>query len=71
MDCYEFNAAVESLQNAQKTECENLNGLVYALIDNLNEFIEDAVDADGRGHFLSWYDGYENEENGFYIYRAN
>lgn len=26
---------------------------------------------DGRGHFLSGYDGKENEQDGYYIYRIN
>ena len=71
MDNYEYNAAIESLQEAQKNQCESLNGLVYALIDNIDEFIEDAIIADGRGHFISYYDGVENELNGLYIYRLN
>ena len=71
MDNFEYNAAIESLQEAQKHSCENLNGLVYALIDNIEEFIQDAINADGRGHFISYYDGEENEENGLYIYRLN
>ena len=41
----------------------------------LPAFIEEAVSADGYGHFLSRYDGEENEEeiNGitYYIYRNN
>jgi hypothetical protein len=48
------------------------------LIDRLwdiDSLVEDAISADGRGHFLSSYDGDENEEtvNGqtFYIYRTN
>ncbi len=71
MDNYEYNAAIESLQEAQKNQCESLNGLVYALIDNIDEFVEDAIIADGRGHFISYYDGKENELNGLYIYRLN
>lgn len=71
MDNYEYNAAVESLQEAQKNQCESLNGLVYALIDDIDEFIEDAIIADGRGHFISYYDGAENELNDLYIYRLN
>ena len=71
MDNYEYNAAVESLQEAQKNQCESLNGLVYALIDNIDEFIRDAIIADGRGHFINYYDGVENELNGLYIYRLN
>lgn len=51
--------------------CENANPLVMALIDDINDFIYDAIIADGRGHFLSWYDGKEHEQNEFYIYRIN
>ena len=73
MDCYEFESAVNSLKKAQESECENLNGLVYALIDDMEDFVEDAIIADGRGHFISYYDGYENEVNiegeTYYIYR--
>jgi hypothetical protein len=60
---------------------ESANEAVEALIDsrksdtNLAEFIEAAISADGRGHFMNSYDGNENEEtvNGqtFYIYRMN
>lgn len=71
MDNFEYNAAIESLQEAQEHSCESLNGLVYALIDDIDEFIQDAINADGRGHFISYYDGEENEENGLYIYRLN
>ena len=71
MDCYEFNSAVESLRHAQENCCENANGLVFALIDDMDEFVEDAIDADGRGNFISRYDGVENEQDGFYIYRVD
>lgn len=71
MDNYEFNTAVESLRHAQGNCCENANGLVKALIDDMDEFVDDAIDADGRGHFISRYDGEENELNGFYIYRVD
>lgn len=71
MDCYEFDAAKEALQDAQSKSCESLNGLCRALISDIDEFIEDAIYADGRGHFISFYDGQENELNGFFIYRMN
>lgn len=71
MDIYEVEAAEKSLQYAQDNCCENANGLVYALIDDIHEFVEDAIIADGRGHFISYYDGVENELNGLYIYRLN
>ena len=71
MDCDEYNAAIEGLQEAQKNQCESLNGLVYALINDIDEFVNDAIIADGRGHFISYYDGKENELNNLYIYRLN
>lgn len=35
------------------------------------EFVSDSIRADGRGHFLSGYDGDENEEGEYFIYRVN
>ena len=58
-----------ALQKMQETLCETANELVYALIEDYEQFVDDAIEADGRGHFLSMYDGEENEQNGFYIYR--
>jgi len=44
-------------------------------LDDIDSFVDAAISADGRGHFMSSYDGNENEEevNGttFYIYRIN
>lgn len=71
MDNYEFQAAVNSLRKAQESACESLNPLVRALIEDMDDFVEDAIMSDGRGHFISRYDGEENEENGFYIYRVD
>jgi hypothetical protein len=50
-------------------KCEDANDTIAALITDMDEFIEDAICADGRGHFMGSYDGDENEEDGFYIYR--
>lgn len=66
----EVESAVRSLEYAQRS-CESANGLVRALIDDIDEFVEDAIDADGRGHFIAYYDGVENEQDGFYIYRVS
>jgi len=62
-------------------QCEGANDAFYALIDSnksdtdIKGFIESAISADGRGHFMSSYDGNEHEQsiNGgyFYIYRMN
>ena len=67
--------AIKALGKAQAELCEDANDLVKGVIKNLNRFVQDAISSDGRGHFLSGYDGEENEEqvNGktFYIYRTN
>lgn len=54
------------------------NETLFELISKLGDwsyFVKDSILADGRGHFLSSYDGEENEiffENTwFYIYRIN
>jgi hypothetical protein len=58
--------AIKALQVA----CESSNDDIESLIEDLDEFIEDAIGADGRGHFLSSYDGNEEEikVNGEYCY---
>lgn len=71
MGCYEWDSAVKALRDAQANSCESLNGLVYALIDDIDDFVSDAISADGRGHFISYYDGEESEQNGLFIYRLN
>ena len=70
MDCYEFEQAEKALRKAQAECCESLNGLVKALIEDMEDFVEDAIMSDGRGHFISYYDGYENEQGDYYIYRV-
>ena len=56
-------------------KCESANDAVKTLIKDFDDFVEDAISMDGRGHFLSWYDGHENEEEvdneTFYIFRLN
>ena len=55
--------------------CESFNKAVRAMIDDFEHFVEDAISCDGRGHFISHYDGEENEEKinqtYYYIYRLN
>ena len=65
---YEDEAIIEALKEVQGRICEGANELVYALINDFGEFCEDAIDEDGRGHFLSYYDGKEYESDNFYIY---
>jgi hypothetical protein len=51
--------------------CESANPIIEALIEDMDHFVSDAISSDGRGHFISRYDGEENEEGEFYIYRTN
>ena len=63
----------EAIQNNGR--CESNNDAILSMIKDEDDFVSDAISADGRGHFISSYDGNENEEtvNGttFYIYRQN
>lgn len=57
-------------------KCEDANPALLRLIgSNLDQLIEDAMGCDGRGHFLSGYDGdeYEQEFAGqtWFLYRLN
>ena len=54
---------------------ENSNEAIMALINNagsMADFVQECMDADGRGHFVANYDGEEIElENDYYAYRVN
>lgn len=67
-------SGAESLQEIQAKSCEDCNAFLLSLIEKtcgLDDFIDSAIDADGRGHFLSSYDREENEEGEYFIYRTN
>jgi len=51
--------------------CESSNEVLLRSIKDLQKFINEAIATDGRGHFISFYDGHEQEEGEFYIYRMN
>jgi len=65
--------AVEILKTFQEKKCEGANETIRALIKDIDKFVEDAIGADGRAHFLNTYDGDENEEvldeETYYIYK--
>jgi len=68
----------EVFQAWQEKECENCNDALVKLISRTgkwDDFVACAVSADGRGHFLSLYDGEEvelkTEEGTFYAYCIN
>lgn len=45
------------------------NEAYKCIIHNIDDFVDDAINADGRGHFLSSYDGEEVEIDGYFLYR--
>ena len=55
--------------------CEGANPVLLKLLRDVEHFVEDAIASDGRGHFLSMYDGQEHEVRvdgeTFFIYREN
>lgn len=68
---YEYNEIIKAFRKMQETLCESANALVKALIKDIDDFVQAAVEADGRGHFISSWDGEEHEHENFYIYRTN
>ena len=64
----------EVVFTAMQGGCEGANDAFVSLINKsggMEKFADEAISADGRGHFLSGYDHEENECEGFYIYRAS
>ena len=65
----------EALEAMQLQKCESANDSILALIEKtdggISGFVDEAISADGRGHFLSGYDGNEIEEDDYFIYRIN
>ena len=74
LDCCGLDSdpnVAKSLRKMQEVSCEGCNDFIRALVDGtcgIEEFAEQAILADGRGHFLSSYDGEEEEQGGYFIY---
>ena len=70
-----FTGLPEEMFSGMQDKCEDANDAFLTCVERakggLDAFVAKAVGADGRGHFLSCYDGEENEEGEFYIYRTN
>ena len=70
----EFTGLPMAVFEALQPQCENANEAILELIeygDGIEYFAAQAVSADGRGHFLSHYDGEEAESGEYFIYRTN
>jgi hypothetical protein len=71
--CKVRGATVEKAFAKMQAElCEDANEIVRAMIgERMDDFVSQAIGSDGRGHFLSSYDGEENQRGEFFIYRNN
>jgi hypothetical protein len=64
--------AIECIEHIQEKLCEDANDLIKAMVFDLHEFVADAIQADGRGHFLASYDFKEIKlAGGLFAYRTN
>ena len=61
----------EDIISHLQDKCESANDVLLNAIKDIDAFINEAIGQDGRGHFISSYDGEEYDLNGFYIYRIN
>ena len=68
----------EEVFRALSEKCESGNDAILALVEKtcgLDAFVKAAVEADGYGHFLAFYDGEEEkvavEGEDYFIYRIN
>jgi len=69
-------SSIKAIGKVQEILCEDAGPVLAAIVGaRLDEMLIDAIDVDGRGHFLAGYDGEENavDHNGetFYVYRVN
>ena len=74
MDMCGFSRGEKSLIAMQENYCEGCNDFIKAIIEGtcgMECFVESAIESDGRGHFISYYDGEENEQGEYFIYRIN
>lgn len=65
----DFDDASETVVKVISEMCESGNEAMKKLVDDMDEFVEDAISADGRGHFLNTYDGEEYKQDNYYIYK--
>lgn len=63
--------SAEDIERLRGDSCEDINDAFLAMIDDEQEFIDDAIRADGRGHFMNTYDGEEREHGEYFLYRTN
>jgi hypothetical protein len=65
------NMDADLIKIIQEAKCDGANDSLRRMIDDEDAFVQDAISSGGRGHFMNSYDGDENEEGEFFIYRMN
>ena len=74
IDMCGFSSGKKSLTAMQRESCEDCNEFIKAMIEGtcgLGAFVQSDIESDGRGHFISTYDGEEVEQDDYFIYRIN
>ena len=72
IDMCGFSSGEKSLIAMQENSCEDCNDFIEAMIEGtcgLDKFVQSAIETDGRGHFISSYDGEEVEAEEYFIYK--
>jgi hypothetical protein len=68
----DYGVAEDAIKALQGKLYEDSNDFIRALVGKeFGRLCVDAEMSDGRGHFLSQYDGEEIEQGDYYIYRTN
>ena len=70
--------SIDTIREIQEKMSPSANEAITAMIKDFDDFVDDAIASDGRGHFLAQYDHEENvvtfqnglfEEVTYFIYR--
>jgi len=61
----------DDINRLRGDSCESCNDAMLKLIDDFDAFADDAISADGLGHFLASYDGECGKIGSFHLFRLN
>ncbi len=70
-DVLDYNSASKQIIKAIAEQYKSGNEVMKKLIDDLDEFVQHAINEDGRGYLIAQYDSEELKEGDYYIYRTN